>query len=118
MTSPTVGWSGGPNGKIYKFNGSLTGVSTNGPLAQAFKAFPNPVTDVLALEGELASVSNIIIRVSDILGREVYSAVLPQQPAGAFHQELEAAGWSPGAYFVNIRTDSGAGKCLKIVRSE
>lgn len=116
MTSPTVGWSGGPNGTVYKFNGSLTGVSTDDLSSEAWKMYPNPVYGKLHIEYNLKPGSDITLRVTDILGKEVYSETLTDQPGGSFQKDVETSSWKPGSYITGIREGQGPWQSKMLVK--
>jgi len=49
---------------------------------------------------------HVILKVYDILGKEVATLVNEEKPAGEYNVKFDAAGFSSGIYIYRIRTDS------------
>ncbi|GAB4492249.1 MAG: hypothetical protein OHK0019_13800 [Saprospiraceae bacterium] len=76
-------------------------VSTEVPVFQQIKAFPNPVSDVLSLQFEANSGDNV--QVKNVLG----STVLRATATDSEFIRLNVGGLSPGFYFAVIETRHG-----------
>jgi len=64
--------------------------------------YPNPFNPTTIIQYSIKEVSNVKLRVYDMLGREVKTLVNQQQSAGRYNIEFNAANLSSGVYFYRI----------------
>nr|MDA3861935.1 T9SS type A sorting domain-containing protein [Melioribacteraceae bacterium] len=64
--------------------------------------YPNPFNPTTIIEYSIREVSNVKLRVYDMLGREVKVLVNQEQSAGRYNIEFNAANLSSGVYFYRI----------------
>jgi N-acetylneuraminic acid mutarotase len=68
--------------------------------------FPNPFVSTTAISYQISELSEVQLRVFNVLGQEVHSADLGRQQAG-FHQVAwDASGLEPGTYFYQIASQN------------
>ncbi|MDE3057363.1 MAG: right-handed parallel beta-helix repeat-containing protein [Bacteroidota bacterium] len=65
--------------------------------------FPNPFNPSTVINYQLPVNSHVLIKVYDILGREVITLVDEEKPAGFYFVQWSAASVSSGVYFYTIR---------------
>ncbi len=66
--------------------------------------YPNPFNPTTTIQYELASPSEVKLRVFDVLGREVALLVNARQSAGRYRAEFNATALSSGIYFYRLET--------------
>lgn len=66
--------------------------------------YPNPFNPTTTIQYELASPSEVKLRVFDVLGREVATLVNARQSAGRYRVEFNANTLSSGVYFYRLET--------------
>ncbi|MFQ3597214.1 MAG: NF038122 family metalloprotease [Chloroherpetonaceae bacterium] len=66
--------------------------------------YPNPFNPTTTIQYELASPSEVKLRVFDVLGREVATLVNARQSAGRYRAEFNATALSSGVYFYRLET--------------
>lgn len=71
-------------------------------VAPSFKAYPNPVKDILQIQLEASGV--ITVEVVDINGRNT-GITFNENADGLFQQDLNLSSLSPGIYFVKVIAD-------------
>lgn len=74
---------------------------------QDFKAYPNPVTDILTIDSQIKVQS---VEVYDISGKKVSNAEIND-----LKSEINLSGLSTGSYILKAQTDEGA-KTVKIIK--
>jgi beta propeller repeat protein len=62
--------------------------------------YPNPFNPSTRIKYQVSSLSQVIIKVYDLLGREIATLVDEYKPAGRYEVEFDAAGWQ--AEFISI----------------
>ncbi len=65
--------------------------------------FPNPFNPSTVINYQLPANSHVLIKVYDVLGREVRTLVDEEKPAGRYSVEFDASKLSSGTYFYTIR---------------
>jgi Secretion system C-terminal sorting domain len=105
FVSPSVGWSwGGPN-VIYKWTGIPLPVENTNEVVQDFhleQNYPNPFNPSTSIQYRVSSISNVSLKVYDVLGNEVATLVNEEKPAGSYEVKFDAAGLSSGIYFYSL----------------
>ena len=89
------------SGTIYRFATTTTGISKNRNKAN-FSVYPNPVADVMKIEG-LTAKGNVTINVSDVLGK----VVLTEKVTAAQNVSVNVGSLKKGAYTVEISSEEG-----------
>ncbi len=65
--------------------------------------YPNPFNPSTKITYSVASLSNVILKVYDILGREVVTLVNEEKPAGRYEVSFNASSLASGVYFYQIK---------------
>lgn len=96
---------------IWLPNQIETGVQS-GNIVKSFKLYnnyPNPFNPSTVIQYDVPKTSKVVIRIYDILGREVTTLVNARQTAGAYKIKLNMSMYASGVYFVRMN----AGNYLK-----
>jgi photosystem II stability/assembly factor-like uncharacterized protein len=113
-----TGWIVGSNGSILKTNtGGITGLRFEQDMITFPKTctlgqnYPNPFNPSTKIIYSVPKSSQVIIKVYDILGREVATLVNEEKPAGHYEVEFnshsgEVQNLSSGIYFYQLRAGS------------
>lgn len=65
--------------------------------------YPNPFNPTTIIEYSVANTGNVVLKIYDILGREVETLVNEQKQAGNYRVEFNANNLSSGIYFYTMR---------------
>ncbi len=100
----------GPTGGSFTIPGGATkftssGIETNLPEEIKFQLFPNPTSDKVTVALEERAEDNLTVKVYDIRGVEVMSAVIG---AGTTEIELSTESLSNGTYLITFDSESKA----------
>ncbi|MFZ4622569.1 MAG: T9SS type A sorting domain-containing protein, partial [Bacteroidota bacterium] len=68
--------------------------------------YPNPFNPSTTIAFRVKEPSLVSIKIYDLVGREVASILNEQMPAGSYHKEWNAAGFTSGVYFYRIHTSA------------
>jgi L-ascorbate metabolism protein UlaG (beta-lactamase superfamily) len=68
--------------------------------------YPNPFNPVTVISYQLPAVSNVILKVYDVFGREVTTLVNEKKPAGSYNVQFNASRMASGVYFYRLTTES------------
>ena len=68
--------------------------------------YPNPFNPATTLSFSLASKSFVILKIFDVLGREVSVLVSEELPAGTYARQWDASAMSSGVYFSRMQAGS------------
>jgi photosystem II stability/assembly factor-like uncharacterized protein len=100
------------NGRVIKLYDILTGVeSTDNTVPADYSLsqnFPNPFNPTTKIKysvpetGHAPSLQHVILKIYDILGRDVATLVNEEKSAGSYTVELNAAKLSSGVYFYKL----------------
>jgi hypothetical protein len=71
------------------------------------ETFPNPVSDVLTISALTATNDQVSIRITDMLGRNLYNEML-SNPEAAFTRTIDMSIFSTGVYTVTVESASGS----------
>ena len=79
--------------------------------------YPNPFNPTTTIEFRIQNSQPTILKVYDILGREVVTLVNEEKSAGAYTDQWDASGVSSGVYFYRIKAgDFVQTKRMMVVR--
>jgi|WetSurMetagenome_2_1015567.scaffolds.fasta_scaffold08160_3 hypothetical protein len=68
--------------------------------------FPNPFNPNTRIQYQVSSISQVTLKVYDVLGNEVVVLVNEEKPAGSYEVEFNAASLSSGIYFYKLQAGS------------
>ena len=68
--------------------------------------YPNPCNPSTTIRYAIPEASFVVIKIYDLLGKEVATLVNEEQPIGSYEVEFDAAGLSSGMYFYKLQTDN------------
>ena len=77
-------------------------------LSFGFNIYPNPATELMFVDVNLAHADNVNIELLDNTGRLVSVLFNGSMAAGMNRTELNAAGISGGVYIIRVRTSEGS----------
>ena len=84
----------------------ITSIESNKTLPKDFllsQNYPNPFNPSTVISYQLPALSNVSLKVFDVLGREVVTLVNKEQPAGNYKVTFNASHLSSGIYFYVMR---------------
>lgn len=82
-------------------------IETNNPNTFLLEQnYPNPFNPSTRIQYQVSSITNVSLKVYDILGNEVASLVNEQKPAGSYEVEFDAANLAGGIYFYKLQAGS------------
>lgn len=64
--------------------------------------YPNPFNPATSIQYQVSSNSQVLLKVYDLLGREVATLVNEQKPVGIYEVRFDATGLSSGVYYYKI----------------
>ena len=100
-----TGWVIGEHGTI--FHTESGGLPTPGdPIPQRLSLrqnYPNPFNGVTTIEFDVATAGEVVLRVYDILGREVAIIARETIPPGIYTRQWDADGLPSGVYFYRLQ---------------
>lgn len=104
--------SNGCNDSITKnINVTNTGISDISERNQ-FKVYPNPAGDQINISFELNQLTQIVISIFDVTGREVYHEIKDQTAIGIVDQSIQLNDFNQGIYLMKIEI----GETQKLVK--
>jgi len=110
FSSGDIGWSGGLNDIIYKWDSNvLTGIEHDFTAIMRFKLlqnYPNPFNPSTVIGYQLPVTGFVSLKVYDVLGNEVATLVNEEKPAGSYEVDFSARGLSSGIYFYSLQAGS------------
>jgi len=105
-------WVGSTNSTMYT-NAPLTSVqdaSPEQPLSFRLEQnYPNPFNPGTAISYQLSSVSNVVLKVFDVLGREIVTLTEGERAAGVHRIQWDASGVASGVYLYRLEARSAGG---------
>ncbi len=100
MASPTISWMqivvGDPKSSIVT---TTAGVEEDNA-DYIISVYPNPSNGIFQMDAELTSAKDVIISVSNMLGQEVYSEILPE--ANVYRQTIDISRFDKGLYILTL----------------
>jgi hypothetical protein len=68
--------------------------------------YPNPFNPSTSIKYQVSSISDVSLKVYDLLGREVATLVNEEKPAGTYEITFDASGLSSGVYYYKLQADT------------
>ncbi|MBK7444415.1 MAG: T9SS type A sorting domain-containing protein [Ignavibacteria bacterium] len=119
--SDSVGWVVGGNTKIfYTTTGGLTFIKNeNSGIINHYKLhqnYPNPFNPMTMIKYDLPNDNFVMIKIYDILGKELLNLVNEFKQAGSYTVTFDATNYPSGVYYYKIKTGShsGAGSFVQV----
>jgi photosystem II stability/assembly factor-like uncharacterized protein len=110
FVDPNHGWACGANGMVAKYNPVPIGIKNNQstfPLSNVlYQNYPNPFNPVTTVEYKIAKPSHVVIRIYDVLGRELRTVFDAPQMPGKYKIKLPAIDLPSGVYYYRLVTNS------------
>jgi len=78
-----------------------------------FQNFPNPFNPVTVIQYELPRDCHVILKIYDMLGREVVKLINTDQKAGYYNVKWDASTYSSGIYFYHIKVENKDNKSFE-----
>ncbi|MGX5819030.1 fibronectin type III domain-containing protein [Chitinophaga lutea] len=111
--------SQGATGLVAASGQSLQGKSTAAPDEMSVGAYPNPFTNLLAVDVDLPKAGNLLVEVVDLAGRQLYAENRSNMPAGRSTIRLNNLGsLAGGIYVLKLTTNYGAMKTVKVIKQK
>jgi predicted GH43/DUF377 family glycosyl hydrolase len=105
--------AGGSNGAIgYATSDTTVGIAREIVIPEVYELsqnYPNPFNPSTIIKYDIPNESNVILKVFDVLGREVTTLVNKQQKAGYYEVSWNAVNNSSGVYFYKIQVYPASG---------
>lgn len=110
------------NGNQYEFVNSMKAISSATAIEEingltSIQLYPNPSNGVTNLQASLTETMNLNVRVTDPLGRVVYTSGARQLPAGTNNLTIPSDGFANGLYLVSLISDKGQMSTQRLVIS-
>ncbi len=109
--SPTVGYTFGNHGSIFKYNPEVIGLQNNNNSIpgnyQLYQNYPNPFNPQTNIEYYLPDASNVVIKIYDVSGREVKLFNEGLKVQGKYSFSFNAALLPSGVYYYELNTEFG-----------
>lgn len=115
-----------PNDQSY-INGTAIGVRLltgdqwgvgieENTLVTSMNVYPNPAIDETTVSFELANASDVVITVTDLSGKAVYSTSMSNVAAGLTETSINTSNLSNGVYVVKVSSDNAVSTQQLVVR--
>ncbi|GAB3860934.1 hypothetical protein GCM10028822_39640 [Hymenobacter terrigena] len=82
--------------------------------APAWTAYPNPATDAISIDTDLATAGNVAIELLDVLGRPLRQQILTA-PAGPLRRLVDLHGLAAGVYLLRLTPPTGPATSRRVV---
>jgi len=69
-----------------------------------YQNFPNPFNPSTRIQYQVSRISQVVLKIYDVLGNEIATLVNEEKPAGSYEVEFNAATLSSGIYFYKLKT--------------
>jgi photosystem II stability/assembly factor-like uncharacterized protein len=107
FSDPYHGWAIGLNGSIYKYNTDMIRINEIQSEVPShfylFQNYPNPFNPKTIIEYQLPLNSYVILKIYDMLGREVATPVSKLESAGTHKVVFNGNNLASGIYFYTLR---------------
>jgi photosystem II stability/assembly factor-like uncharacterized protein len=104
--SPTLGYSGGVGGVMFKYSAPATGIIDNNVIPvnyNVFQNYPNPFNPSTTIQYQVPENTFVNLRVYNSLGQETAVLVNGMVNAGTHEVQFNASNLSSGIYFYVIK---------------
>jgi hypothetical protein len=94
------------NEGVYRSISTLTDVNDKNKVLESFLLsdnFPNPFNPSTTIVYNLPVSSEVILKVYDVLGKEITTLVNEERPAGSFNVDFNASHLASGIYYYQLR---------------
>ncbi|MCX6165153.1 MAG: T9SS type A sorting domain-containing protein, partial [Ignavibacteriae bacterium] len=68
--------------------------------------YPNPFNPVTKIKFDLPKISDVIVKIYDVTGREIAKLINSKLQAGKYELTWNASQFSSGLYFIRIETNT------------
>ncbi|MES2838356.1 MAG: T9SS type A sorting domain-containing protein [Bacteroidota bacterium] len=92
------------NGCTSQLVYTLTSIEDNTEIVKDLSVYPNPATDNVVIDFNIATPSNVSVKLMGLNGQLVYTKELGQF-AGKFSHSVDMSSEAKGVYFIQITTD-------------
>jgi len=82
---------------------------------ELFQNYPNPFNPLTSIRYQVSGISQVSLKVFDLLGREVATLVNEEKPAGTYEINVDGAGFSSGVYFYQLKAGNEFIETKKLV---
>jgi len=106
FSSDGFGWSGGVNDAVYKWDNNLVSVGQSKGIVEGFRLeqnYPNPFNPTTKIQFSIVNSQFAILKVFDVLGREVTTLVNEQLQPGSYETTFDASGLASGVYLYRLQ---------------
>jgi len=116
-----IGWSCGGNKMLYTISGGVVNIkvisSFNPGKYTLFQNYPNPFNPTTKIRIDLPDVNTAILKIYDILGREVTTLLNRKLNSGTYDIEFNASDLSSGIYFYKLTSgDYSSTKSMVVIK--
>jgi outer membrane protein assembly factor BamB len=105
--------------KVIVFENIETYVNESSDLGpqkyELMQNYPNPFNPKTIINYELPITNDVDISIYNLIGQKMVTLVSERQPAGAYHVEWDASGFTSGVYFYQLQTTSGYVQTRKLM---
>lgn len=110
LLNAQVGWTCGGNKMLYTNSGGLVNIkelSSAVPLThKLYNNYPNPFNPVTKIKIDISYESNALLKVFDVLGKEVITLLNKNMKPGTYEVEFNGANISSGIYYYKLTAGS------------
>jgi photosystem II stability/assembly factor-like uncharacterized protein len=109
VVSNSLAYAVGTNGTIIKYEIPTGGIDEESLTSKEFtlsQNYPNPFNPTTRIKFSLPQVSNVELKVFNILGNEVTTLINEEKPAGSYEVEFDASLLPSGVYFYQLKAEN------------
>lgn len=91
---------------VFEYGGGTTGIKNNPQVISSYKLdqnYPNPFNPSTAIKYQIPTASHVMLKVYDILGREVETLVNENKSAGQYSVTFNSSKLASGVYLYRIQ---------------
>jgi len=119
MAQIPINWGDNDYNPLYPYKYGITDVNEEGPDADLVfilnQNYPNPFNLSTTISYTLHKPGQIVLKIYDLLGREVKTLSRPNQTAAYHYITINAAEMSSGIYFYRLQVNNQLSKTKKMV---